>query len=166
MIWLGLYMASIVAANLTLALVGVVPVGFGLMAPAGVLWAGAALTLRDMVQERLGRHAVLAAIVAAAALSAIVAPSFALASAVAFALSELADFAIYTPLRARGWWLVAVAGSNTVGLVVDSALFLLLAFGSLEYLGGQLVGKAYVTAATVALLWLGSRRRASCSFAR
>jgi uncharacterized PurR-regulated membrane protein YhhQ (DUF165 family) len=154
-----LYVLSIVAANATLSLVGFVPIGFGLVAPAGVLWAGAALTLRDLVQEQLGRRAVLLAIAAGAALSWLVAPSFALASAVAFCASELADLAVYTPLRDRGWWLGAVAGSNTVGLVVDSALFLWLAFGSLDFLAGQVVGKLYVTAATVALLWLARRRQ-------
>lgn len=166
MIWLALYVASIVAANLTLAAVGLVPVGFGLVAPAGVLWAGAALTLRDLVQERLGRHAVLVAIVAGAALSWLVAPSFAAASAVAFLASELADLAAYTPLRRRGYWLVAVAGSNTVGLVADSVLFLWLAFGSLDFLAGQVVGKAYATAATVALLWLARHRSRATATAR
>lgn len=159
MIWLVLYVGSVVAANVTLVLVGLIPVGFGLMAPAGVLWAGVALTLRDMVQERLGRSAVLAAIGAGAALSWLVAPSFALASAVAFLASEFADMAVYTPLRRRDWWLIAVAASNTVGLVVDSVLFLWLAFGSLDFLAGQVVGKAYVTVATMALLWLARGRR-------
>lgn len=154
--WLGSYVASIVAANVTLQLVGLIPVGFGLMAPAGVLWAGAALTLRDLVQDRLGRRAVLAAIVGGAALSWLVSPAFAVASGTAFLISESVDFAVYTPLRHR-WWTVAVAVSNTVGLVVDSALFLWLAFGSLDFLAGQIVGKLYVTAATVVVLWY--RRR-------
>jgi hypothetical protein len=52
-----------------------------------------------------------------------------------------------------------VAASNTVGLVVDSALFLLLAFGSLEFLAGQVVGKLWMTGLTVALLWLWRRMR-------
>ena len=160
MIWLAGYVLSIVAANATLQLVGLVPVGFGLVAPAGVLWAGLALTLRDLVQERLGRSWVLVAIGAGAALSWVVAPSFALASGVAFLLSELADFAVYTPLRRRSW-LGAVAASNAVGLVVDSALFLLLAFGSLDFLAGQVVGKLWVTALTVALLAF-VRRSAWC----
>jgi hypothetical protein len=53
-----------------------------------------------------------------------------------------------------------VALSNTVGLVVDSALFLALAFGSLEFLAGQVVGKLWMTVLAVALLW-AVRRRAS-----
>jgi hypothetical protein len=41
------------------------------------------------------------------------------------------------------------------GAVVDSALFLWLAFGSLDYLAGQVIGKSYSTIAVVAavLIW-------------
>jgi uncharacterized PurR-regulated membrane protein YhhQ (DUF165 family) len=84
-----------------------------------------------------------------AAFSAFVSPQF----AVAFLLSELADYAVYTPLREKNW-LSAVALSNTVGLVVDSVIFLSLAFGSLEFLPGQVVGKAWMTGAAVVLLWM------------
>jgi hypothetical protein len=157
MLWLIAYVGSIVLANVTLAVVGLVPVGFGLLAPAGVLWAGIALTLRDLVQDALGRWAVLGAIVLGAGLSWLVSPAFAVASGVAFLVSELADMAVYSPLRAR-WWLLAILASNTVGLVVDSCIFLWLAFGSLDFLAGQLVGKAYVTLATVAALWVWRRQ--------
>ena len=54
MIFLLLYIATIFAANWAIATFGVVPVGFGLMAPAGVYFAGLAFTLRDLTQERLG----------------------------------------------------------------------------------------------------------------
>jgi uncharacterized PurR-regulated membrane protein YhhQ (DUF165 family) len=79
-----------------------------------------------------------------------------IASGVAFLTSELADFAVYTPLRERHW-LGAVTLSNTVGLTIDSALFLFLAFGSLDFLAGQIVGKAWMTALAVLLLWGGRR---------
>jgi hypothetical protein len=51
---------------------------------------------------------------------------------------------VYEPLRKRGW-LPAVVASNAVGIVVDSMLFLWLAFGSMALLNGQLVGKAWMT---------------------
>lgn len=137
----GAYVATIFAANWAISRFGVVPVGFGLVAPAGVYFAGLAFTLRDLVQESLGRRWTLGATVAGAALSALVSLQFALASGTAFLLSELADFLVYTPLRERNW-LRAVFASNVVGLVADSALFLALAFGSLEYLLGQIIGKA------------------------
>jgi hypothetical protein len=52
---------------------------------------------------------------AVAAFSAFASPQFAVASAVAFLHSELADNAVYTPLREKNW-LSVVALSNTVGL--------------------------------------------------
>jgi len=165
MIFVALYIATIFAANWAIATFGFVPVGFGLMAPAGVYFVGAAFTFRDLAHEAVGRTWIVVAIVVGAGLSAIVSPQFALASGVAFLLSELADLAVYTPLRKRGW-LRAVAVSNAVGLVVDSALFLWLAFGSLDFLAGQVVGKAWMTVAAIALLWgvrhaLSERRRAA-----
>jgi queuosine precursor transporter len=153
------YIATIILANWAIQAFGVVPVGFGLMAPAGVYFAGLAFTLRDLVQEELGRPWTVAAIVIGAAVSALVSPRFAVASGVAFLVSELADFAVYTPLRRRHW-LAAVALSNTVGLIVDSILFLSIAFGSLEFLAGQIVGKFWMTVLAVALLWSVRRRLA------
>lgn len=117
------------------------PDGHPLMAPSGVLMIGLALVLRDMVQRRLGRGIALGAIVAGAALSGAVAPpQLVFASFTAFLLSELADFAVYTPLQARGL-VLAVLVSGVVGAIADSILFLWLAFGSLEYLAGQIAGK-------------------------
>lgn len=151
------YLGTIVAANWAITRFGAVPVGLGLMAPAGVYFAGLAFTLRDLLHEAAGTVWVLLAIAAGAALSFVVAsPALALASAAAFGLSELADLLVYAPLR-RHRWLLAVGLSNTVGLVVDSALFLTLAFGSLTFLPGQLVGKAWMTLLAVALLAAGRR---------
>ena len=125
------------------ARVRLVPVAPGLLAPSGVLAAGAALVLRDAVQRCLGARAALAAVVAGTLLSALVAPgALVLASGTAFLVSELADFAVYTPLQRRGL-LLAVVASSAVGLVADSVVFLGLAFGSFDYLAGQVVGKAW-----------------------
>lgn len=145
------YVLTIIAANAAISLFGMIPVGFGLIAPAGVCFAGLAFSLRDAVQETLGRRWVIAAILIGAVTSALLSPQLALASAAAFLLSELADFAVYTPLRQRSW-LLAVTASNTVGAVIDSALFLWLAFGSLDYLTGQIVGKLWMTLLAVILI--------------
>lgn len=148
-----LYVGTVFAANWAIQRFGLVPVGFGLLAPAGVYFAGLAFTLRDLTHEALGRRAVLGAILVGAACSALISPALAMASGTAFLFSELADFAIYEPLRKKNW-LGAVAVSNTVGLMIDSVLFLTLAFGSLEFLQGQIVGKFWMTALAVAFLWL------------
>jgi len=150
------YIGTIFAANWAIDRYGPVSVGFGLMAPAGVYFAGLAFSLRDITQNTLGRTAVLVAIVLGTAASAFVNTHFAMASATAFLVSELADFAVYTPLLDRGW-LKAVAASNVVGFCLDSVIFLWLAFHSFEFLRGQLVGKAWTTAAFV-LIMLPFRR--------
>ena len=135
-----------------------IPVAPGLMAPSGVTMIGIALVLRDLVQRRLGVRVAMAAILAGAALSALVAPpALVVASAAAFLLSELADFAVYTPL-ARRRLLLAVLASSLIGLVVDSVVFLWLAFGSLEFLAGQVAGKAWMVLLSIPFVaWL--RRR-------
>jgi len=125
------------------------------MAPSGVLMVGLALVLRDLVQRRLGRLWAVAAILAGAMLSAVVAPTaLVAASGTAFLLSEMADFAVYTPLQERRF-VLAVFASSTLGLVVDSIVFLHLAFGSLEFLAGQIVGKAWmVVLALPVICWI------------
>lgn len=156
--WLVAYIATIFAANWAITTFGVVPVGFGLLAPAGVYFAGLAFTFRDLTQDQLGRRWTIGAIVLGAALSALVSPQFALASGLAFLVSESLDMLVYTPLRERHW-LGAVAASNVVGFAADSVLFLVLAFGSLDFLAGQLVGKGWMTLLAVAALWMVRRRR-------
>lgn len=145
------FIATVFIANWLITRYGVVPVGFGLVAPAGVYAVGVAFTLRDAVHRTLGVPWVIAAIIIGAGLSVLVSAKFALASGTAFLVSEFADLIIYTPLRERSW-LGAVTLSNTVGLVVDSALFLALAFGSLQFFWGQVVGKAWMTVAAIVLL--------------
>ncbi|MEZ5852469.1 MAG: VUT family protein [Hyphomicrobiaceae bacterium] len=135
-----------------------IPVAPGLMAPSGVLMIGLALVLRDMVQRRLGVTAAAIAVLIGAVLSAAIAPpALVVASAVAFLISEMADLAVYTPLQRRGLMLAVVA-SSLVGLVADSIVFLWLAFGSLDHLLGQVVGKAWMVLASIPFIgWL--RRR-------
>ena len=129
-----------------------VPVAPGLMAPSGVLTVGAALVLRDVVQRCLGLRFGLLAIAIGTAASALVAPSsLVLASGAAFALSELADCAVYTPLQRRRL-LAAVIASSMIGLAVDSIVFLSLAFGSLEFLPGQIIGKAWAVLIAIPLV--------------
>jgi len=135
-----------------------IPVGFGLMAPSGVLMIGLALVLRDQVHETLGAKWALVAIALGAALSFATSPAqLAVASTLAFVLAEVADFAVYAPLRAKGRSL-AVMASGAVGAVFDSMLFVWLAFGSLEFSGGTILGKLYASAAAAAFFWMRARR--------
>jgi uncharacterized PurR-regulated membrane protein YhhQ (DUF165 family) len=123
---LAAFALTVLAANAALNHWGLVAVGFGLTAPAGVYFAGLAFQLRDIGQEHAGIVPVIGAILVGTALSMFVSPALALASGAAFLISESTDLAVYTPLRRRGW-LKAVALSGLVGAVVDSVLFLWLA---------------------------------------
>jgi len=162
------FAATIPLANWMIGNVGTVcipqgpcllPVGFGLTAPSGVLVVGASLVLRDMVHEAGGAKAALIAIGVGGVLSAVfAAPALLIASVLAFLLAELADLAVYAPLRERRLWL-AVLLSGLAGAVVDSAVFLLVAFGSLDFIAGQVVGKMWMTLAALPILWLSRSSR-------
>ncbi len=144
------YIACIPAANWLIGHVGsvcldhgpcLVPVAPGLMAPSGVLLIGAALVLRDAVQSLLGLRAVFFAIAAGTVLSfALATPGLVVASGAAFLLGELADMLVYQPLHERRL-LAAVALSSVAGAIVDSVVFLWLAFGSVQFIAGQVIGK-------------------------
>lgn len=161
--YFALFAACIPLANWLIGNVGtfcvpdgpcVIPVWPGLSAPSGVLAIGSALVLRDLVQRRLGVEWALAAIALGALLSGLVAPpSLMLASVVAFTLSETADFAVFTPLQRRGL-VLAVAASGAIGIMVDSVLFLSLAFGSLDFLWGQMIGKMWALLMALPLIHL------------
>jgi uncharacterized PurR-regulated membrane protein YhhQ (DUF165 family) len=138
----------------------VISVAPGVLAPSGVLMIGLALVLRDLVQRRLGKlWAVVAILIGAVISGAVAPPALVAASASAFLLSELADFAVYTPLQQRRL-LTAVLASSFVGLAIDSVVVLYLAFGSLEFLLGQVLGKGWmVLLALPAVWWLRDRDR-------
>jgi queuosine precursor transporter len=128
------------------------PSGDTIYAPSGVLAIGLSFTLRDLVQRRLGLLPAVAAIIAGAALSAALDTSLALASGLAFLVAESLDLFVYTPIQRRNL-VVAVIASNLVGILVDSAIFLRIAFGSLDLLEGQVIGKAWMTLLAVPLIW-------------
>lgn len=158
------FLSCVVAANYVTTHHGLVPVGFGLTATAGTYLAGITFVLRDSVQDGLGRLASIGLVLAGAVVSYLIAdPFIALASGVAFLAAEIADLAIYTPLRSRGYVRAAVA-SNIVGAVVDTLLFLWIAGFALTaaVFAGQIIGKLVVTAAVVALV-LAVRGVARCS---
>jgi queuosine precursor transporter len=167
LIFLVLFCLTVPAANWMILNIGTVcapnapcliPVAPGLMAPSGVLMIGASFVLRDLLQRRLGVAASVAAILVGAALSGLFAPiALVTASATAFLMSELADLAVYTPLAKRRL-VFAVVASSVVGLVVDSIVFLWLAFGSLEFLAGQVVGKSWMVLLSIPLIALLRKR--------
>ena len=166
----SLFALTIPAANWMIGNVGacvpdgpcLIPVGFGQMAPSGVLMIGFALVLRDWLHEISGRTWAAVAVIAGAGLSlALSPPALAAASAGAFLFSEMADLAVYSKLRERSKP-VAVLVSQLIGAVIDSMLFVCIAFGSLQFSVGNTLGKLYAGAAVAAIMWVAYRRRVQC----
>jgi uncharacterized PurR-regulated membrane protein YhhQ (DUF165 family) len=145
------YLLTVIAANVASVCWPPLTVG-ELLIPAGTLFAGASLTARDLLHDALGAGGVAAGILAGAGLSAVVAsPQIAVASVLAFAVSEVLDALVYARLRPRSR-LGAIGVSNAVGLVADSVLFVPLAFGTFAAVPGQIVGKTVATILTLAAL--------------
>jgi hypothetical protein len=52
-----------------------------------------------------------------------------------------------------------VIGSNVIGLLIDSTVFIPIAIGSMAVLPGHILGKTIATTLTVALLLIATPRR-------
>ncbi|CAK9890986.1 MULTISPECIES: VUT family protein [Pseudomonas] len=118
-------------------------------------WGGLVFILRDMVQTRFG-HGALVAMLAALVLSYITSePAIALASATAFAVSELIDWLVFTltkrPLHDRLWL------SSALSIPIDTFIF----FGMIGALTPAVVGTAMASKfAGVTVVWLAMAWRA------
>lgn len=119
------------------------------VAPAGVFCIGAALVLRDWIQQLAGLWWTLALVAIGGAASYLVGEAagwtslqkIAVASLVAFIVSETIEAAVFTPLRNRNLT-AGVLASGMIGNALDSWLFLTLAFGSTAFFWGNFIGKA------------------------
>lgn len=137
------YVGAVVAANIVTSRMGLVPVGFGLLVPAGTYAAGGALLARDFVHRFGGRTWSIGAIAVAAVLSWFLStPGIAIASVAAFLIAELLDLTVFAALRPRGFVRAALA-SNVVAAPLDTFVFLQLAGFPVttDTMLGQMVGK-------------------------
>lgn len=128
MIYVIMYLAAIVAANVSVSLFGP-----GVTVVNAFLFVGFNLTARDHLHDawngRNLRRNMTLLILSGAVLSALFgAGRIAAASFVAFAISEAVDAVVYQRLGNRVK-LVQVNGSNVFSAAVDSAVFPALAFG-------------------------------------
>lgn len=147
-----LYLAAIVGTNVSFSIAGPVLATF--------LLAGLTMVARDFVHEVGGRRLSFLLVALGAALSvALAGPGVAVASGVAFLVAETLDLLVYDVLRKRTR-IGGVALSGTVGSVVDSLVFLSIAFGSLAFFDAQVIGKLAATfgAAAVLAALQGARR--------
>lgn len=134
------------------------------VAPAGVFCIGGVLVLRDWMQQLAGLARTMPLVYAAGLFSWLVGDAagwtslekVAIASVVAFTVSETVEALVFTPIRNRSLSL-GVALSATVGNAVDSWIFLTLAFSSTAFFWGQFWGKNEAIAAGV-VLTLARRR--------
>jgi len=129
-LWVALYVASILAANLTLD--NFIDLGVFGMLSVGTLFFAAVFTLRDRLHS-YGLPTVFFAIAAALVVNLVAAMAlgtpirFLVASFIAILLSELADTAAYQRLLDRSWLKRALT-SNAISIPLDSLLFTLIAF--------------------------------------
>src|SRR5947209_14800858 len=159
----SVYFGLVILAN-WLASRYVVSVGFGYLASAGVFCIGGVLVVRDWLQQLRGLLWTMPLVYAAGLASWTVGDvagwmsleKIAVASVVAFTVSETVEAVVFTPLRRRKLTL-GVLLSATVGNALDSWLFLQLAFGSQAFFVGQFLGKGEMIALGTALT-LGRRR--------
>lgn len=164
---IGMYLSSIILANLTVAWFGP-----GVVILNALTLIAFDITARDALHDlwagpRLRRN--MAALIAAGSiLSAALdykALPVALASFCAFALSELADTVVYSRLHSKGWYF-RTTGSNAVSALVDSVVFLslLATFGGLPwFLVPSLAGAQWLAKLIGGALWawvLRGRERA------
>jgi hypothetical protein len=144
MIYAGIYIAALVAANLLVAWLGV---WFSLV-NAFVL-IGLDLSLRDKLHDlwegdklpmKMGGLIATASIVSYAINPAT--GMIAFASLAAFSLSMVADTFAYQYLKGKNW-LIRANGSNIAGSAVDSVVFPTIAFGGLmlEIVALQFIAK-------------------------
>mgnify|MGYP000622018194 FL=1 len=139
------YVLSIVLVNIGFVFIAPVPL-LGEMFPPMSLIVGAIFILRDFAQREIG-HKVLGAMAIGAVLSYFMADPFvAIASVVAFFISEMVDWGVYTytkkPLGQR------ILLSSAIGTPIDSAVFLLI-LGFFSPIGFLLMTVAKMIAAIV-----------------
>ena len=149
-----LYIAAIVAVNWAFIVVPPLPIPGGALWPPVSLLVGFVFVLRDFAQREIG-HYVLAAMGVGVAISYFMAsPEVAMASAAAFLLSELVDWAVYSftgrPLSQRIFF------SSLLATPIDSAVFLAMV-GFFSWVG--VIAMTVSKLAGAAIVWWLVRRR-------
>jgi uncharacterized PurR-regulated membrane protein YhhQ (DUF165 family) len=140
-----IYVFLIVLVNYGFSVVPLMPV-LGEMFPPMSLAVGLVFVARDFAQRAIG-HRVWYAMAAAGALSYLMADPFvAVASVVAFAISEAADWGVYSYTKKPFAQRILI--SSVVSTPLDSAVFLLM-IGHFSWLGCLLMTTAKLIGAVV-----------------
>jgi uncharacterized PurR-regulated membrane protein YhhQ (DUF165 family) len=167
LLFLALYCITIPAADYLTMHVGLmcepngpckIPVAPGLAATTGAFPIAATYVLRDFIQRRFGLAVSFCIVVMGAALASYLAPpALVVASGAAVFAAGLVDLAIYTWIVRKNF-VTAVVTSSLISCAVDSAVFLWLAFSSIDLVAGQTLAKAWVILALLPFtFWLWKR---------
>lgn len=153
----ALYIVLIVAVNYGFSVSPLVALPDGTLWPPISLLVGFVFVARDFAQREIG-HRVLLAMLAGAAISYVMtSPMIAVASAAAFLVSELADWAVYSftrrPLSQR------ILYSSALGAPIDSFVFL-AGVGILSTAGVAAMTASKMAGALI-VWWLIRRREAA-----
>lgn len=144
------YIFSIILGNLLVAYLGIIKM-FGLVFPAGAIAIGLTFSLRDFVQREFGHNVwwfMLISTVITAGLTFVltnlpVSPvRVAMASAVAFVVSEAIDWLVYTITKKDIIFRIIV--SNFFSTPIDSILFVGITFGAFNFFNPPVYGQAIV----------------------
>lgn len=118
------YLVSIIIANIAFSTLPMIDLPYDQHIPPGTFLVGFIFVLRDFAQREIGNKVYLAMLVGVILSYIMADPFVALASAIAFGLSEVIDALVYTytkkPMKDR------VLLSSVVSTPVDSAVFLLM----------------------------------------
>lgn len=145
------YMLSIVFANLAVAEFGLVTF-FGLTFPAGAVMIGLTFSLRDFVQREWGHKDVWYFMIATTVITILMGVTLsdlpiplwkvALASGVAFIVSEAIDWLVFYFLKKDIIWRICI--SNIFSTPIDSLLFVSIAFGGFSFFSPPVYGQTIV----------------------
>jgi uncharacterized PurR-regulated membrane protein YhhQ (DUF165 family) len=146
------YMSSIIIANLAVAELGLITWFGWLTFPAGAIFIGLTFSLRDFVQREWGDRDVWYFMIASTVittfmgliLSNLPIPLWrvAIASAIAFIISEAIDWSVYYFMKKDIIWRICV--SNIFSTPIDSILFVGIAFGSFSLFEPPVYGQTIV----------------------
>ncbi len=159
----AVFVGAVVLANWLASAYVIHVIGTPYMAPAGAYMIGVILLLRDWLQQGYGLVKTMPLVYAAGLISWGVGDlagwtgleKIAIASVVAFTVSETVEALVFTPIRKKSLT-VGVGLSATVGLALDSWIFLSIAFGSLAFFWGQFWAK--LTAVAIGVILTAARR--------
>ncbi len=118
----ALYIALIVAVNYGFSVVPLVDLPGGDKWPPMTLVVGLIFVMRDFAQREIGHSVILAMLVAAAISYFMADPFVAIASLVAFLVSEFGDWAVYSCTKKPFAQRILI--SSAISTPIDSAIFL------------------------------------------